>query len=200
MKANQLHRSTMRLGKKFGLILCAVLPLVMAQNIPVISQESEGGHGGGGERQVVTNQTLGLTNARTAAIVLNLGNAISECNLLPQEYQADCLAQNFRETSKIVKASGYRSVNTELDSAAQQISQLIEQNLDASAPKLKLGKKTYRAVKKSAVAAINQKSAAIVTETSTKLLRSTGNSALKKVHFARIAKAVNSTKVLLRSA
>ena len=197
MNTTQLRRST----TKLCLTICTILALVVVPNTPAISQSSGGeSESGGGEMEVTATATGGLTNARTAAITLKISATIDECRLIPEEYRADCLAQNLREASKIVKNNGYRKLNAEISSAAQQISSIVAQNIDTSAPKLRLGKKTYRAVKKSALSAVNKKAAAVVAETSTVLLRSTGSSALKKVHFTRIAKAVNSTKVLLRSA
>jgi len=73
-------------------------------------------------------------------------------------------------------------------------------DLDKAAPKIRKGGKSYRAVKKSAVAKVNKQAKAIIVETETKLLRSAGSSQLRKTHYTRIARAVGSTKNILRSA
>ena len=65
---------------------------------------------------------------------------------------------------------------------------------------LKLATKTYRPIKKEAVEVVNQRVTKVVTESATRLIRSAGNSVTRKIHFQRVAKALNSTKVLMRSA
>ncbi len=143
--------------------------------------------------------SAGITDNDTNLIVNNLFFGTDNCIFLPEEYRADCLGQQLKEASTVVRKSGYRDANRELNNASKKISRLVSRNEDKSARKIRRNGKTYRAVKKSAVAKVNRRTEKIVSETSTKLLRSAGNSALKKVHYARIAKAVDSTKVLIRS-
>ena len=142
----------------------------------------------------------GINNRNTGIISADISSIPSQCQFLPQEYRVDCLAQELREASRIVRNSGYKNANREIASAAKKLDRIVKRNEDKSAPKIKRNGKTYRAVKKSSVKKVNRQAKKIVAETKTKLIRSAGNSALKKTHYTKIAKAVGSTKVLLRSA
>jgi hypothetical protein len=123
-----------------------------------------------------------------------------ECGGLPLEYRADCLQQTFRRAAQEAEKGGaYSAAAAHLRSAATRISSLVARNVDPVARPIAKGTKSYRAVKKSAVRAVNAAAAAIVTETETKLLRSAGSSQQRKVHYQRIAQAVGSTKRILRS-
>ncbi len=183
---------------------------------------SSGGHGGGdggdgGGEAAATNRAQkihkapkkprfqretdqGINTRNTGTISADISGIASQCQSLPQEYRADCLAQELKEASRLVRNSGYKDANRQLNTASNKLTRLVKANEDKSAPKIRRNGKTYRAVKKSAVKKVNRQARKIVTETKTKLIRSAGNSALKKTHYTKIARAVDSTKVLLRSA
>ncbi len=182
---------------------------------------SSGGHGGGdsdgGGEAAVTNSApnihktpkkprsrgeidQGINTRNTSTISADISGIASQCQSLPQEYRVDCLAQELKEASRIVNNAGYKKANREIASAAKKLDRIVKRNEDKSAPKIKRNGKTYRAVKKSSVKKVNRQAKKVITETKTKLIRSAGNSALKKTHYTKIAKAVGSTKVLLRSA
>ncbi len=180
------------------------------------SGEGGGGSDGGGEVELINRSQSGqrirnkprvqqvngqgINNRNTGIISADISSIPSQCQFLPQEYRVDCLAQELREASRIVRNSGYKNANREIASAAKKLDRIVKRNEDKSAPKIKRNGKTYRAVKKSSVKKVNRQAKKIVAETKTKLIRSAGNSALKKTHYTKIAKAVGSTKVLLRSA
>ncbi|MCP4123937.1 MAG: hypothetical protein GY751_19490 [Bacteroidetes bacterium] len=128
-----------------------------------------------------------------------MGEANSECISLSIEYRADCLAQSFREAGSKATKKVYDPVKNEFNTAAGNIENIVAANLDNEAPVFNEGGKTYRPIKSKNIAGVNRKVSKIVAETATRLIRSAGNSAARKVHFQRIAKAVDSTKVLLRS-
>ncbi len=172
-------------------------------SLNMFSYSSEGGHGGGGDSSREAETTIrdeGLNNRRTQSISADISSIASQCQFLPQEYRLDCLAQELKEASRIVKNVGYKNANREIASAAKKLDRIVKRNEDKSAPKIKRNGKTYRAVKKSSVKKVNRQAKKVIAETKTKLIRSAGNSALKKTHYTKIAKAVGSTKVLLRSA
>ncbi len=183
------------------------------------SGDGEGGGGGGdggGEAELINRSQSGdrarnkprvrqesgqgINNRNTQSISADISSIASQCQFLPQEYRLDCLAQELKESSRIVKNAGYKNANREIASAAKKLDRIVKRNEDKSAPKIKRNGKTYRAVKKSSVKKVNRQAKKVIAETKTKLIRSAGNSALKKTHYTKIAKAVGSTKVLLRSA
>lgn len=142
---------------------------------------------------------VAFSEGTTAQIVRRLNDAENECGQLPAEYRADCLQQGLRSAAgPTVNKPDYTTAATQLNSASRSIANLVTQNADPAAQPLRKGGKTFRAVKKSAVANVNAKAAAIVAETETKLIRSAG-SGLRHTHYARIAQAVGSTKRILRS-
>ncbi len=144
--------------------------------------------------------SFGVTGANTKSFVKDITNANSTCLIIPLEYRADCLAQNLKEAGRKVRKKTYAPVKAELQIAAQAIDQIIIENLDEAAPLIKVGNKTYRPVKKEAVEQVNQQVTKVLEDTASKLIRAAGKSVTRKIHFQRIAKAVDSNKVLLRAA
>lgn len=139
-----------------------------------------------------------FSSGATSQIVAPLRNSISACRAIAAEYRASCSAEAFRSAAKAATRSDYASARSELNNTARSLDQLVSQNADKSAPPLKVKGKTYRAVKKSAVAKVNNDAVKVIAETETKLLRS-ASSGDRKVHYQQIAQAVGSTKVIFRS-
>jgi len=164
---------------------------------------SEGGEGGGGDSggsEITAPSNSGIANKSTRGFVQDIEKANFDCGNLPIEYRAECLAQAYRTAGSNISKKGYQPVKNELVSAAAEIEKIVTENLDEDAPVFMVGDKIYRAVKKEAIKNVNIRVKKVITETATRLIRSAGSSATRKVHFQRIAKAINSNKVLLRSA
>ncbi|MBL4733670.1 MAG: hypothetical protein JKY82_13965 [Rhizobiaceae bacterium] len=193
MKISTLIQPVLRTGIYSAMI-------VSMNSLPNILAFSHGESGGEGQTFNKSSSTSALKNSKPNSIVKRITDARALCSSLPSEYRADCLAQFLNDASKAASGPEYRSVKKTLKTASNKISKLVRSNQDKSAPKIRRNGKTYKAIKKSALPKVHKKAAKIVSETSTKLLRSASSSKSKKVHFAKIAKAVNSTKVLLRSA
>lgn len=139
-----------------------------------------------------------LSENTTNSIANTLRAGVSECSALPTEYRADCTSQTYYGCSAKANSRDYSTAKREIKGAAKKLASLVSQNVDGEAELLVRGNKVYRAVKKSAVKKVNQKALKIIAETETKLLRSAG-SGERKVHYQRIAQAVNSTKKIFRS-
>ncbi|MCC2111316.1 MAG: hypothetical protein KDJ16_04715 [Hyphomicrobiales bacterium] len=143
---------------------------------------------------------LAFSNANTGQAVAIIDSGKRECASAGAAYAADCLASVFESAAaSLARHPDYDPVRKELLSASKKLKALVAENEDKEAPKIRKRGKRIRAVKKASVAAVNRKAQAIVTETATKLLRSAGNSEKRKVHYTKIAKAVESTKTILRS-
>lgn len=144
---------------------------------------------------------LAMSSGNTTKVVVRLNKGKSQCAAVSAEYQADCLSQTFRSASRTARSmTDYVAAGKILADAHKKINALVSRNVDKNAPTIRKGGKKLRAVKKSAVAKVNAQTRKIIAETETKLLRSAGNSAKRKAHFGRIAKAAGSTKTILRSA
>ncbi|MEX0302202.1 MAG: hypothetical protein AB3N24_07245, partial [Leisingera sp.] len=125
-------------------------------------------------------------------------------------YLIDCLAERFETLAKdMAQLSGHGPVREILQETAQDLRQIARENRDPSKPRGKA--RTLDGTLKSsrpvvAVAPERQASAtaqalAVLEEAQTKLLRSAENSPARSiVQFQRIAAAIDSSKVLLRSA
>ncbi len=142
-----------------------------------------------------------ISGTGTRSIVSLVGDgATKTCEIVPAIYRADCLAQSLNRTSKKIRNKAYQPVQSNLQSTANSINEIVEANFDADAPLAKAGNKTYRPVKKELLEQVHKQITKVIVESATTLIRSAGNSVTKKIHFQRIAKAIDSTKNLLRSA
>ncbi|MCR8723313.1 hypothetical protein [Frigidibacter sp. ROC022] len=163
--------------------------------------------------------TLGLTQYKqndqdTAAIGNAVYKAVTEaaafCAALPDEtYQIDCLSERLNTIYRSMPSNTpYDETKAALKSAAAQLKAVVDANRDGD----KSGKtfatasgdqKTTRRIRPVAparkAAAVAQ-AVAIIEETQTVLLRSSATSPEAKPQIERIAAAVGSNKVLLRSA
>ncbi|HDR29678.1 hypothetical protein [Rhodovulum sp.] len=100
----------------------------------------------------------------------------------------------------------YRDAKNALTQAACDLGTLAAANRDRTQPQIRLrqpsGETTpaLTPVRPEALASVNAAAAQILEEAETRLLRSAESSARRMVHYQRIAAAVGSAKVLLRSA
>lgn len=167
--------------------------LLAAAPVDARSGEGQGGDGGGG-REV----RHGLSNATTNSVVLILTRDGERCNDLPRVYKFDCVSQTYRRAARKLQSNrNYTEAYQALEQVASTLSSAVAANRDTSQKKLRKGLNFYTPVKPAAVPQIKQQGQRAMQKAETILLRSPGE---KKVHYARIAEAVNSNKVLLRSA
>ena len=139
-----------------------------------------------------------VTEATTNAVVDIIRDANRECKGAGDAYAASCLAQDYKKAALRASNPDYYEARRTLKSAARKLDRLASANADRKAPKKRGKFGSYKAVKAEAVASVKRDAVKIVEETRTKLLRSTGND-LQKIHYKRIAQAVNSNKVIFRS-
>jgi hypothetical protein len=149
-----------------------------------------------------------VTTAATNNAVQAINGIVSECKKYDPAYRTDCLAQGLKEVAARLPRGEYDKARSIISSAASKLNKLVSRNVDTSQdviqstpnsnPRLKT-KRRYRAVKKEALAAVMKEAQGIVDEAVTELLRSYENSDKRHAHYQKIATAVGSTKVLLRS-
>ncbi|MEX5729134.1 hypothetical protein Ga0609869_002487 [Rhodovulum iodosum] len=183
------------------------------------------GPGGAGEHAVAAAQFVfvpapvtgptappGVTRATatvqtTDRIVREISAARDFCGRLAQkEYVIDCLADQLATVADNIPLRGdYREARRTIDAAARDLRALARGNADPALPRARLRTPTLRSsraitpVRSDALSALNDRAAGILQEAETTLLRSAENSERRMVHYQRIADAVGSTKVLLRS-
>jgi hypothetical protein len=142
-----------------------------------------------------------FSDRETAKIVGVIADGRDACGRLPVEYRIDCLRATFLAAARLVPSNrpDYDKARRILNNATRGLDRIVEQSLDSEAPKAKLGREMVRAVRKDSARSALSVARLVVTEAETLLIRSAENSKRRMVHYAQIAKAVGSTKVLLRS-
>ncbi len=160
-----------------------------------------GGDGGGGSRDGMDSgggQRSGLSAKTTKAVVTTLTRGFERCGTLPWAYKYDCYRHTYKlAAQKLNGNQAYAEAYQALVLVEETLTRAVKQNLDPAQPVKRKGLNLYRPVKREAVPQIKRQTEAAMKKAETILLRSPAN---KQVHYARIAEAVNSNKVLLRSA
>ncbi|WP_152612668.1 hypothetical protein [Leisingera sp. ANG-M7] len=118
------------------------------------------------------------------------------------------MAKELQALVKKLPAQGeYAAAREALATASAELAGLSRQNRDNSQPRLRITvqadsetkRRPVSAVKPETVAETNAKALAILEDTTTVLLRSAEGNNDVALHYQRIAQALNSSKVLLRS-
>lgn len=156
-----------------------------------------------GETEVFSN-----SNTNRVVRILNSGQAFC-ASLADDAYAIDCLAERMEAAAAAMPDTGdYADARAALFQGAARLNALAVANADPALPRATArqaggdGIRTSRPlvpVSKDKLAEVAVQAQQIVTETETLLLRSTEASSARKAHYSRIAAAVASNKVLLRS-
>lgn len=183
------------------------------------AEESSGsrstGAGGIGDRGDISSTgtagTVGsasVSDSVTSSIVSQISISSAACQAVGTAYRTDCLAKELQALVKKLPVRGeYAAAREALAKASADLASLSRQNRDNSQPRLQITvqsdsetvRRPVAAVKPEIAAATNAKALAILDETTTVLLRSAEGSSDVAIHYQRIAQALNSSKVLLRS-
>jgi hypothetical protein len=145
----------------------------------------------------------------TDRIVQDLQSIRRECRRYDEVYRIDCLRQGIDMTiARMANRPENREAKQILRRASRQLASIVSTYEDRSAPQIEVPRsanprfktrRTYRAVKRSALPKAMAKANAVVKEAATQLLRSAENSERRYAHYQQISVAVDSTKTLLRS-
>lgn len=149
---------------------------------------------GGGDKPVAR-----ISNNTTNKAVRILNEGRRECSVIDEVYKIDCLRQVFSRAASALDAPEYSGARRELRATSRALKKLVNSNVDKSKPGVKVKRRKLKAVKKAVVRNLNRQAKTIITESATKLLRSASKSKLRRSHYTKIAKAFDSTKVILRS-
>lgn len=139
-----------------------------------------------------------------------LNQAATFCDALAApEYVVDCLAEQYARIAERIPASGeYADAQAAIELASRKLASLARANRDPNLPRghahlpgsnTPATSRPLTPVNTDALAEINAQALSILEEAETKLLRSGANSANRQLHYQRIADALGSNKVLLRS-
>ncbi|MGB3245135.1 MAG: hypothetical protein WBB25_11410 [Sulfitobacter sp.] len=162
------------------------------------------------DTQPQTQNLAVASNSGTAFVTQGIADAYRLCANLPQkEYTVDCLGERMAELAETLPDAGdYVEAKAVLEDTAQKLRSVARRNRSATKPVARV-RSTVRStpvvtapltpVKTEAVEASLAEAVQILDEAETTLLRSTGSSDRRKVHYQAMAAAVGSNKILLRS-
>ena len=151
-----------------------------------------GGGDGGGDANTA------LSNATTKKVVRTLTRGVDACQRLDKVYRYDCYRQTYRQAaSQLNGMPAYAGAQKVLIDVEKVLERTIARNTDSAKPRVRRGFQQFRAIKPAAVPRAKRDFVSALGKAETQLLRSSGP---EKVHYARIAEAINTNKVLLRSA
>lgn len=172
---------------------------------------SDSGSGGNDNprRVVRPGPPVEVSEAQTTQIVTRLNQIQRICEFMGDEYRIACFATTYRQLADDIPANGdYADSREVLLDTARKLDNLVRSNLDRSKPALRARTDTpsgqvqtppMRAIEAPSAPQLNRQASAIVEEAETVLLRSASSDAARSIHYQRIAAAVGSNKVLLRS-
>ena len=145
----------------------------------------------------------------TDDIVTQLSETSVICQALPATYRIDCLAKQLEDLSDRLPDTGdYGEAKATLEQAADDLAALSRSNRDPSQPRLKVTvpsqdvsttTRPLAAITPTSLPSANAQAIEILESATTVLLRSPDTQSERAVSYQRIATALDSQKVLLRS-
>lgn len=154
----------------------------------------------------------GFTDERTKEIIDQIAKATRTCGAdqIERRYRVDCLRYElWRISQALPKTGDYAPVQAALAKAARDLDRIAERYADPAAPGVRasIGGKPLapqtpplNAVRREDEDRAIREAERVIEEAQTILLRSSAQSQARSVAFQDIATALDSTKVLLRSA
>jgi hypothetical protein len=151
------------------------------------------------------------STGRTGIIVSRIEQIEGTCTNYTEGERIDCLSLEYSRIAQSLPSTGdYDEMRSAISIAAAELRAIATANADPAAAPVRRTVDTPKGPRTSArpitavaparVGAANAQAAAVLDRLTTKLLRSASSSASKRVHYERAVEAINSTKVLLRSA
>ncbi len=143
-------------------------------------------------------------------IIGRLEQVAQVCALLPRRHRIHCLAYQYEALAAQIPATAeYHDMRIAIQQAARSLRQLASANVDPAAPTVRVPRVAERvpsiarrqvpAVRSDTLEQTARAAEAILEETQTILLRSAENTRNRSVAYQRVAAAIDSSKVLLRS-
>lgn len=144
--------------------------------------------------------------AQVAAI---LNRASRLCATAPKEYRLDCVLLFIRQSAEVLPQYGdMGQARRVLEQTAGRLDGIVRANLDPTKPPIRLQTNAspleratprMRAIRPEAIAPAHRQAARVLAEAETILLRSSPSNADVRLEYVRIASAVGSNKLLIRS-
>lgn len=144
-----------------------------------------------------SNAKTGLSDRTTTRVVRLLEQGLRQCRALDSVYRYDCYRQNYRAAGQRLAGNpAYAPAQQALRDVENTLAGVLNANADPAAKPLRRRGKSFAAISEAAIPGSRAAFTAALDQAATQLLRSSGSS---RDHFARIAAALDSDKVFLRS-
>ncbi len=150
-----------------------------------------------------------LSDSATDEIVEALRGSAQLCGKVVKEYMVDCMSDRLARIAAGLPTGGeYREAKQALEDTAIKLHLLAKANASLALPKIRVQANTddqgkrpriLTPVRPETLESVKVQATAIIAEAETVLLRSAENSKKRKVHYERIARAVGSNKIILRT-
>ncbi|MQQ08961.1 hypothetical protein GFB49_10895 [Epibacterium sp. SM1979] len=187
MRFGNISRGFSVITRMLAALLVCTLPL-----------SAFGGESGGGYDDDDSGAGGTVNRRTTNELVRALRAGSDRCEREQKIYKWDCYRLVYRDVARISKRnSDYDEATKALKLVETRIDAVVSKNLDPETPKRRKLLHTYRAVKPEALPEIKRETAKALDDAQKILLRSPER---KSLHYTRIADALESNKVLLRSA
>ncbi len=182
----------------FHKTLTAALSAALILLAPIEGAQAYGGGEGGGAATRRGSTASALSDNTTNAVTRMLTRGAQACKRLPKVYRYDCYRQTYaRAARQLDGAKAYAPARKVIADVEKSLARTISRNLDTNAKPLRRLSGSFRAIKPAALPRAKRDFISALDQAETRLLRSAGRS---NTHFVRIAEALNTNKVLLRSA
>ena len=140
----------------------------------------------------------GLLNSTTNRVVNKVLRTSQNCQALDLIYRFDCFRQHYKMlASRLEDNPSYAIPLQVFRDIEKTLEIIVAENADPAAKPLRNRGRTYRAITQASTAKATATFNQALSDASTMLLRSSSDNA---GHFSRIAAALDSNKILLRSA
>lgn len=173
-----------------------LISLVVALTLagPVAANTQDSAHSSDGRD---LNTGAGPSDRLTNSVISILTTEFKRCSGIDLYYRTDCYKWVFRMAWQTINGNrGYRTAQTAFEKVDRTLGAFVTDNIDREKPVKLHGVQIYRPIKPEAVPKAKTVTLQAMEEAETLLLRApdaTGD------HYTRIAAAVESNKVLLRS-
>ena len=139
-----------------------------------------------------------ISAATTNAVIKLLTSGVRGCQRLDKVYRYDCYGQVYGQAAgQLAGNAAYEQARIILSDVERSLSRTVRRNQDRRAPQVRMGSQQFRAIRADALPAAKTEFIAALEQAETRLLRSSAGAG---DHHIRIAAALNSNKLLLRSA
>ncbi|MFT7596834.1 MAG: malonyl CoA-acyl carrier protein transacylase, partial [Paracoccaceae bacterium] len=139
-----------------------------------------------------------LSDDQVSAVATDLEGGIDQCQLVAEAYRIDCLRYAVGDaTDATAKDNTAKRANKALQTLESQLKKIVRKNRDKQAPKISFNGNQLTAVSAPTLGAAQASAQQALAQTQTMLLKANPKAPLR---FVRISDALDSGKVLLRSA